>query len=121
MSANPENFLNKTAKINHSSVEALPNSRKIFVQGSRKDIQVAMREVSLTDTPLENGEFEKNPPITIYDTSGPYTDPNAEIDIRKGLDELRRTWVEERNDTDLLTGFSSEYRSEEHTSELQSH
>ncbi|NOX42410.1 MAG: phosphomethylpyrimidine synthase ThiC [Gammaproteobacteria bacterium] len=109
MSANPENFLNKTAQINHSSVEALPNSRKIFVQGSRKDIQVAMREVSLTDTPLENGEFEKNPPITIYDTSGPYTDPNAEIDIRKGLDELRRTWVEERNDTDLLTGFSSEY------------
>ncbi len=109
MSANPENFLNKTAKINPTAVQALPNSTKIFVQGSRKNIQVAMREVSLTDTPLENGEFEKNSAITIYDTSGPYSDPNAEIDIRKGLHEIRKTWIEERNDTEKLTDFTSDY------------
>lgn len=109
MNANPENFLNKTAKINPTAVQALPNSRKIFVQGSRKNIQVAMREVSLTDTPLENGKFEKNSPVTIYDTSGPYSDPNVEIDIRKGLHEIRKTWIEERNDTEKLTDFTSNY------------
>ncbi len=109
MSANPENFLNKTAKINPTAVQALPNSTKIFVQGSRKDIQVAMREISLTDTPLNNGDFEENQPITVYDTSGPYSDPNAEIDIRKGLNEIRTTWINERNDTEKLADFSSDY------------
>ena len=61
-----------------------------------------MREVTLTDTPLENGLFEKNAPVTLYDTSGPYTDPQYDIDIRHGLDELRAQWIEERNDTEKL-------------------
>lgn len=109
MSAIPENFLNKTAKIDKASIEAFPNSRKIHVQGDRADIQVPMREVTLTDTPLENGEVQHNGTVTLYDTSGPYTDPRADIDIRQGLDEVRKSWIEERNDSEVLSGFSSDY------------
>ena len=109
MSATPDEFLQKTAKINDASVQPLPNSTKIYVQGSREDIQVPMREVSQSDTPLEDGSFEKNPPVTIYDTSGPYSDPHAQIDIRQGLAEIRQNWIKERDDTELLTEFSSKY------------
>ena len=61
-----------------------PNSKKIYINGEIHPIKVAMREVILSDTKLSNGGIEKNPPVTVYDTSGPYTDPNIEIDIRKG-------------------------------------
>ncbi|MFZ9368415.1 MAG: phosphomethylpyrimidine synthase ThiC, partial [Burkholderiaceae bacterium] len=78
------------------------------VQGSRADIQVPMREVSQSDTPASFGA-EKNPPVYVYDTSGPYTDPAAKIDIRSGLVPLRAAWIAERNDTEELGGPTSLY------------
>ena len=107
MSANPD-FLAATAKVDEAAVQPLPNSRKVYVQGSRPDIQVPMREISQDDTPTSFGG-EKNPPIYVYDCSGIYTDPNAKIDIRSGLPAIRSAWIEERNDTELLAGPSSEY------------
>ena len=108
MSAIPQSFLSKKARVDRQSVQALPNSRKIYVQGSRPDLSVPMREISLSDTPAIFG-VEKNPPLTVYDTSGPYTDPDVEIDIRKGLPALRTAWIEERADSEQLKNFSSEY------------
>ena len=108
MSAIPEEFLSKTARINDASVQPFPNSRKIYVEGSRPDIRVPMREISLTDTITDKGT-ETNLPVTVYDTSGPYTDPNVSIDIRKGLTELRTSWIEERGDTEILSDQTSEY------------
>lgn len=108
MNASPENFLSDSAKVDQASVAPLPNSKKIYIEGSRPDIQVPMREISLADTPTNMGG-EKNEPVTVYDTSGPYSDPNAEIDIRKGLKPIRTAWIEERDDTELLTGFTSEF------------
>ena len=96
MSATADEFLSQTAKINDASVQPFPNSKKIYVQGSRKDIQVPMREISLTDTPLiggKEGEVEKNAPVIVYDTSGPYTDPEVRIDIRSGLAPVRKAWI----------------------------
>ncbi|MFK4050890.1 phosphomethylpyrimidine synthase ThiC [Acinetobacter venetianus] len=86
----------------------LPASRKVYVEGSRPDIQVPFREISLTETPTGLGG-EHNPPVMVYDTSGVYTDPNIEIDLNKGLPSVRQTWIEERQDTDILTGLSSEF------------
>ena len=105
---NPIKFLESTAHVDEAAVQPLPNSRKIYVQGSRADIQVPMREISQSDTPTGLGG-EKNPPIFVYDTSGPYTDPNVKIDIRSGLAALRETWIAERNDTEQLTGITSQY------------
>ncbi|HJW82339.1 MAG TPA: phosphomethylpyrimidine synthase ThiC, partial [Acidiferrobacterales bacterium] len=85
-----------------------PNSRKIYVSRVRPDVRVGMREVLQTPTPLANGA-EENPPIPVYDTSGPYTDPAAHIDLRKGLPALRAAWILERNDTEELAGPSSGY------------
>jgi len=107
MSANPD-FIAATAKVDEAAVKPLPNSRKVYVQGSRPDIQVPMREISQDDTPTSFGG-EKNPPIYVYDCSGIYTDPNAKIDIRSGLPAIRSAWIEERNDTELLTGPTSAY------------
>ncbi len=112
MSAIADEFLSQTAKINDASVQPFPNSKKIYVQGSRPDIRVPMREITLTDTPLLNdqtGAVEKNAPVLVYDTSGPYTDPQARIDIRAGLAPVRAAWIEERNDTEILSTLSSEY------------
>ncbi len=108
MSANPKEVLSKTARINDASVQPFPNSRKIYVQGSRADIRVPMREIALSDTHTQAGA-EPNPAITVYDTSGPYSDPDISIDIRKGLADIRTAWIEERADTEILTGLSSEY------------
>ncbi len=105
---NPTKFLESTAHVDEAAVQPLPNSRKIYVQGSRADIQVPMREISQSDTPTGMGG-EKNPPIYVYDTSGPYTDPNVKIDIRSGLAPLREKWITERNDTELLAGITSQY------------
>jgi phosphomethylpyrimidine synthase len=107
MNANPK-FLNAAARIDKASVEPLPNSRKIYVSGSRADLRVPMREISQSDTPASFGA-EKNPPLYVYDTSGPYTDPQATIDIRKGLPPVRSGWIEERADTEALSGPSSAY------------
>ncbi len=105
---NPAKFLESTAHVDEAAVQPLPNSRKIYVQGSRADVQVPMREISQSDTPTGMGG-EKNPPIYVYDTSGPYTDPNVKIDIRSGLAPLREKWITERNDTELLAGITSQY------------
>jgi phosphomethylpyrimidine synthase len=110
MNANPK-FLNTAAHVDELAVQALPNSRKVYVEGSRPDIRVPMREISQSDTPASMGA-EKNPPIFVYDTSGPYTDPTANIDIRSGLPALRAKWIEERNDTIELDGPSSRYGQE---------
>jgi phosphomethylpyrimidine synthase len=107
MSANPK-FLAATARVDEAAIRPLAGSRKIYVTGSRPDIRVPMREIVQGDTPAAMGA-EKNPPLTVYDTSGPYTDPEVRIDIRKGLPPLRARWIEERGDTELLEGPSSEY------------
>ena len=108
MSAIPDEFLSKTARLDEASVQPFPNSKKIYVQGSRPDLRVPMREITLTDTVTEQGA-EKNPPLTVYDTSGPYTDPEVDIDIRRGLPEVRSAWIAERGDTEVLADQSSEY------------
>ncbi|GAA3926584.1 phosphomethylpyrimidine synthase ThiC [Litoribacillus peritrichatus] len=108
MSAVPEDFLSKNAKVDQASIQPFPNSKKVYLAGSRPDIQVPMREITLADTPTEFGG-EKNDPVRVYDTSGPYTDPAATIDIRKGLPDVRTAWIEDRNDTEFLDDFSSEF------------
>ena len=107
MNANPK-FLSATAQVDEAAVKSLPNSRKVYVEGSRPDIRVPMREISQSDTPAGMGA-EKNPPIYVYDTSGPYTDPTVKIDIRSGLAPLREKWIVERNDTELLPNLTSAY------------
>jgi len=110
-------FLAATAHVDEAAVQPLPNSRKIYVEGSQPDIRVPMREISQADTPLmfsgESGSgaarSEPNPPIFVYDCSGPYTDPAAKIDIRTGLPALRTRWIESRGDTEVLGDLSSEY------------
>ncbi|WP_180061224.1 phosphomethylpyrimidine synthase ThiC [Acinetobacter sp. YH12124] len=89
----------------------LPASKKVYIQGSRPDIQVPMREIELTDTPTGLGG-EHNPPLMVYDTSGVYTDPNVEIDLNKGLPNIRDSWIEERQDTEKLETLSSAFGQE---------
>ena len=107
MNANPK-FIAAQAAVDAAAIAPLPNSRKVHVTGSRADIRVPMREISQSDTPAHAGA-EPNPPVYVYDTSGPYTDPNAAIDIRKGLPALRAPWIAERADTEQLSGPSSAY------------
>jgi phosphomethylpyrimidine synthase len=107
MNANPK-FIAASAHVDEAAVQPLPRSRKAYVTGSRPDIRVPMREISQSDTPASFGA-ERNPPVYVYDTSGPYTDPAAKIDIRAGLPPLRAGWIEERGDTQLLDGPTSRY------------
>ncbi len=86
----------------------LPASKKVYVTGSRPDIQVPFREISLTETPTGLGG-EYNPPVMVYDTSGVYTDPDVQIDLNQGLPSVRQTWIEERDDTDVLSSLSSDF------------
>jgi phosphomethylpyrimidine synthase len=105
MNANPK-FLAATAQVDAAVVDPLPASRKVYVEGSRPDLRVPMREISQADTPSAFGA-ERNPPLYVYDTSGPYTDPGATIDIRRGLAPLREAWIAERSDTETLAGPTS--------------
>ena len=89
----------------------LPASKKVYIQGSRPDIQVPMREIELTETPTGLGG-EYNPPVMVYDTSGVYTDTNVSIDLNKGLPNVRESWIEERNDTEMLDSLSSSFGQE---------
>jgi phosphomethylpyrimidine synthase len=107
MNANPK-FLSATAHVDVAAVKPLPNSRKIYVEGSRPDVRVPMREITQSDTPAAMGA-EKNPPLFVYDTSGPYTDPAIQIDIRSGLAPLREKWIRERNDSEQLPDLTSDY------------
>src|SRR5215216_6118056 len=95
MNANPK-FLAATAHVDDAAVHPLPNSRKVYVG----ELRVPMREIT---------QSAGNPPLTVYDTSGPYTDPAARIDIRKGLSPLRQPWIEARGDTVQLEGPTSKY------------
>ena len=101
-------FLNASAYIDDGATKPFANSRKIYVQGTRADIRVPMRAISLSDTPASFGA-EKSSPLYVYDTSGPYTDPDTRIDIRSGLPPLRAVWIEARGDCELLPGLSSQY------------
>jgi phosphomethylpyrimidine synthase len=90
-------------------IDSYPASEKIYVQGSRPDIRVPMRKITLSDTPVHFGAVEKNGPLYVYDTSGVYTDPDVEVDLKKGLGAIRSAWIAERNDTEELTGPSSDF------------
>ena len=95
------------------SREPFPASTKIYVPGALHDIKVPMREIALTKTTDRfRNEVEANSPVTVYDTSGPFTDPAVEIDVRKGIPCIRQPWIEERGDTDQLSSISSSYGKE---------
>ncbi len=108
MSAIPEDFIRQTTQLSEEVTRPFSGSRKIYVQGSRPDIRVPMREIMQADTETNEG-VEQNPSIPVYDTSGIYTDPDAEIDLLKGLPPLRDNWILERDDTEQLSGPSSAY------------
>ena len=107
MNANDQ-FFARDAKVDSAAVAPLPASRKIYVAGARADVRVPMREIAQSDTPASFGA-EHNPPFAVYDTSGPYTDPDAHIDIRRGLPALRAAWIDERADTMMLDAPTSAY------------
>ena len=105
-------------QLSESVTRPIPGSRKIHVPGSRPDLRVPMREIALTRTPTLFGG-EENPPVTVYDTSGPYTDPDARIDLSTGLPALRARWIAERGDTEPLPALSSAFgRSREGNAKL---
>ena len=106
--------LDNLEKIDASYIENFPSSRKIYLQGSRPDIQVPMREITLTPTTKSDGTIEENPPLHVYDTSGVYTDPSVTIDLHQGLKPIRKAWIEERGDSEMLEDFSSAYFHERH-------
>ncbi len=103
-----EKFVAAHAHVDAAAIQPLPNSKKIYVPGSRPDLRVPMREISQADTPTAFGG-EKNPPIYVYDCSGPYSDPAAQIDIRSGLPALRASWIAERGDSEELAALTSEF------------
>ncbi|RBC83970.1 phosphomethylpyrimidine synthase ThiC, partial [Xanthomonas oryzae pv. oryzae] len=98
MNAAPTVLQQQAQSLSEAVTQPIPGSRKIFVQGSRADLQVPMREIALTRTPTLFGG-EENPPLSVYDTSGPYTDPQVAIDLAVGLAPLRAHWIAERGDT----------------------
>jgi phosphomethylpyrimidine synthase len=108
MNAHPSSLQQQAQQLSASVTRPIPGSRKIHVPGSRSDLQVPMREIALTRTPTLFGG-EENAPLTVYDTSGPYTDPEARIDLSTGLPALRAGWVAERGDTELLPHLSSAF------------
>ena len=106
-----DTFLAAQAHVDSAAIAPLPNSRKVYIEGSRPDIRVPMREIAQSDTPASFGA-EKNPPVYVYDCSGPYSDPAAAIDIRSGLPGVRSGWIAERGDTEQLSGLSSAFGTE---------
>ena len=93
--------------------QPFPNSQKVYVEGSQPGVRVGMREITLSDTFIggtdENPVYESNEPLRVYDTSGPYTDPNFELDVRKGLPKFREQWIAGRNDTEVLDSVTSQF------------
>jgi phosphomethylpyrimidine synthase len=108
MSAIPQDVLHPTAQLSTTATRPFPNSQKVYLTGSRPDIRVPLREVSQQPT-VSGRSAEANPPIPLYDSSGPYTDPAIHIDLRKGLPDVRSAWIGARHDTELLPGLSSGY------------
>ncbi len=108
MNAVPSELIRDTERLSETVTRPIPGSRKVHVAGSRADLQVAMREIAQAQTPTLFGG-EDNPPITVYDTSGPYSDPSVDIDLAAGLSPLRARWIDERGDTEALTALSSAF------------
>jgi len=108
MNALPSDLVRAAQELSEAVTRPIPGSRKIHVQGSRPDLQVPMREVSQAQTPTLFGG-ETNPDITVYDTSGPYTDPNYTVDLVAGLPALRAPWIMERGDVEQLQGLTSAF------------
>jgi phosphomethylpyrimidine synthase len=106
MNAKPEHLSDKISQLDTSASQHYPSSHKVYIEGSRPDIRVPMREITLTATVTEQG-LEENPPLRVYDSSGIYADGMASIDLRKGLPLLRQGWIEERDDTEQLERASS--------------
>lgn len=99
----------KTPTSKAISQDPFPASKKIYVSGPLHGVKVAMREIELSDTKVNGKTIQKNDPVAVYDTSGPYTEPAIAIDVRKGLPRLREKWVLEREDVDRLKQLSSHY------------
>ena len=110
----------QTGKLSEQITQPISGSKKIYIEGSRPDIRVPMREIEVSDTTTEQG-VEKNMPITVYDTSGAYTDPEVEIDLLKGLAPLRENWIAERHDTEQLEGPTSDFGQERLNDEKLDH
>uniref|UniRef100_UPI0025FD0D5C phosphomethylpyrimidine synthase ThiC n=1 Tax=Arenimonas sp. TaxID=1872635 RepID=UPI0025FD0D5C len=109
MNALPTELLRQAQQLSEEVTRPIPGSRKVHVDGSRPDLKVPMREIALSPTPRMYGIQEPNAPFTVYDTSGPYTDPDARIDLATGLPALRAAWIAERGDCAPLEGLSSEF------------
>src|ERR1039458_7131041 len=92
------------SKILRNVTKPFPNSRKVHVETARPGVSVAMREITQAPTRDFQGQVTQNPPLRVYDTSGPYTDPAAKIDIREGLKPIRAEWIERRGDTETYSG-----------------
>src|SRR5712691_8406142 len=89
----------------HSVEEPLPNSKKVYVSGKlHADIRVPFREISLAPTKTMNGEIEVNEPVRVYDTSGPWDDPNVDVEVTQGLPPLRAKWIRDRGDVEEIDG-----------------
>ncbi|MGO1541942.1 MAG: phosphomethylpyrimidine synthase ThiC [Luteimonas sp.] len=108
MNAVPDSLAQQAEQLSASVTRPIPGSRKVFLQGSRPDLRVPMREIAQTPTPTLFGGGD-NPPLPVYDTSGPYSDPDAAIDLARGLPALRAQWISERGDTVGLDGVSSQF------------
>jgi len=93
--------------------QPFPSSHKVYVAGSQQGVRVGMREITLSDTFIggdeQNPVYEPNAPLRVYDTSGPYTDPEFKLDVRKGLNKYREQWIESRNDTEVLESVTSQF------------
>jgi phosphomethylpyrimidine synthase len=108
MHAITKEFLHEAVTARRASIQPFQASEKVYVAGSRPDIQVPLRKITQSDTPTAQGA-EVNPPVYVYDTSGPYTDPRQTVDLRQGLPALREAWIRERDDVEQLSGPSSRY------------
>ncbi len=102
-------LLQSLRDVDPALLENFPSSKKIYITGSRDDIKVPFRKIILEDTRKSDGTVEKNPPLYVYDTMGAYTDPDVKIDLTKGIKEVRKNWIEERDDIEELEDFSSKY------------
>jgi phosphomethylpyrimidine synthase len=109
------------AFLKNVSDQSFPNSKKVYVKGKIHDINVGMREITLSDTLLAGNKdqptYEKNEPLCVYDTSGFYTDENVEVDVHKGIPRLRESWIDNRGDVEFLTANSSTYAQQRLTDE----
>ena len=102
----------KTPEQGSITTGPISGSKKVYVPGILHNIQVGMREISVSPTKLYNGKMVENPPVTVYDTGGPYTDENYQVDVKKGLPRIREQWILDRNDVETLDQISSDYGKE---------